>query len=263
MTFQRGRAAQNDTSFERTAEFLRRGLESIADSVRPVDGGCVVLTPSLPRVWSLNQLRLSMPIPWTRVLELAEDHLATVPFRHLVADGDQIGRALEQPLRREGFRVDREVVMAAADKPRKHAHSAPVIEPDEQAMRAVERRWFEEDGRVPHPDIEQLLEAARREQRVWRERHFGIAGDDGAVVAITKLRSEGDTAQVEDVYTAPEWRGRGFASTLVGHALRVARQQGDELVFIVADDQDWPKHLYARLGFIPVGRRWAFHKQLG
>ena len=33
---------------------------------------------------------------------------------------------------------------------------------------------------------------------------------------------------------------------------------GHELIFIVADDDDWPKDLYARLGFDPIGRAWAF-----
>jgi hypothetical protein len=33
-----------------------------------------------------------------------------------------------------------------------------------------------------------------------------------------------------------------------------------ELLFIVADDNDWPKDLYARLGFEPVGRTRAFHR---
>ena len=33
------------------------------------------------------------------------------------------------------------------------------------------------------------------------------------------LSSAGRTAQVEDVYTVPEGRGRGFASALVGRAV--------------------------------------------
>jgi hypothetical protein len=29
-------------------------------------------------------------------------------------------------------------------------------------------------------------------------------------------------------------------------------------VFLVADDADWPKDLYVRLGFDPVSRFWSF-----
>ena len=31
----------------------------------------------------------------------------------------------------------------------------------------------------------------------------------------------------------------------------------------MADDNDWPKQLYARLGFEPVGRAWVFHRGPG
>jgi predicted GNAT family acetyltransferase len=257
------RAASSEDAFERTAEFLRRGLESIADSVQPIDGGWLVLTPSLPQVWNLNHIRLVAPMDYKAALERADEHLAALRFRHLVADSDPLGQALVEPLRREGFGAEREVVMAATGGPQKRVRRAPVIEPDEHAMATIERRWYGEDGRVAAEAVEHLLEAAKREQRAWHERHFGIVGDDGNLAAITKLRSDGRTAQVEDVYTASEARGRGFASTLVSHALDRARQGGHDFAFIVADDFDWPKHLYARLGFEPVGRRWVFHKDLG
>ena len=38
---------------------------------------------------------------------------------------------------------------------------------------------------------------------------------------------------------------------------------GTELVFIVADDDDWPKDLYGRLGFEPIGRAWVVHRARG
>jgi hypothetical protein len=41
-------------------------------------------------------------------------------------------------------------------------------------------------------------------------------------------------------------------------AVDAALAMGHELIFIVADEDDWPKDLYARLGFDPVGRAWAF-----
>ena len=30
-----------------------------------------------------------------------------------------------------------------------------------------------------------------------------------------------------------------------------------ELVFIVGDEDDWPKDLYVRMGFRPIGRTWT------
>jgi predicted GNAT family acetyltransferase len=74
------------------------------------------------------------------------------------------------------------------------------------------------------------------------------------------LYSDGTVAQVEDVYTVPEERNRGHARKLVTKATEVARASGHELVFIVADADDWPQHLYRRIGFAPIGRTWALHR---
>jgi predicted N-acetyltransferase YhbS len=41
-------------------------------------------------------------------------------------------------------------------------------------------------------------------------------------------------------------------------AVEEARRAGADLVFLVADDKDWPKQLYARLGFEPVGLAYKF-----
>ena len=32
------------------------------------------------------------------------------------------------------------------------------------------------------------------------------------------------------------------------------------MIFLIADDADWPKELYAKLGFDPIGRFWQFTK---
>ena len=37
-----------------------------------------------------------------------------------------------------------------------------------------------------------------------------------------------------------------------------ARRAGAELVFLVADDEDWPKELYRKLGFDDLGRVYEF-----
>ncbi len=61
----------------------------------------------------------------------------------------------------------------------------------------------------------------------------------------------------------PEARGRGFARSLVGHAAALARAEAHQLIFIVADEDDWPKHLYGRVGFEPIGRTKLFHRDIG
>jgi hypothetical protein len=37
-----------------------------------------------------------------------------------------------------------------------------------------------------------------------------------------------------------------------------SREDEHDLTFLLAEEDDWPKELYRRLGFEPVGRIWDF-----
>jgi ribosomal protein S18 acetylase RimI-like enzyme len=76
---------------------------------------------------------------------------------------------------------------------------------------------------------------------------------DGVVASYTDLYQDGADAQVEDVGTLPEHRGRGYATAVVLAAIAAARADGAEFVFLVADLDDWPKELYRKLGFDELG----------
>jgi ribosomal protein S18 acetylase RimI-like enzyme len=60
------------------------------------------------------------------------------------------------------------------------------------------------------------------------------------------------------VGTLESHRGRGYARALILHAAAEARRAGAKLVFLVADDEDWPKELYRRLGFDELGLVYEF-----
>ncbi len=66
---------------------------------------------------------------------------------------------------------------------------------------------------------------------------------------------------VEDLFVRPEWRRRGVAVALIAHCVDDARARGADGVIIGSDPDDWPKQLYARLGFVPwwVQRWWRTH----
>jgi ribosomal protein S18 acetylase RimI-like enzyme len=80
-------------------------------------------------------------------------------------------------------------------------------------------------------------------------------------MAYCKLWRRGGVAQVEDVVVLPAARGRGFGRAVVTAAIAAARTMELELLFIVADDDDWPKELYAKLGFQHVGRLRIFDRR--
>ena len=58
----------------------------------------------------------------------------------------------------------------------------------------------------------------------------------------------------------PAHRRRGLARAVVRAALRSALGAGHDLVFLVADEADWPKELYREIGFEPLGVTRAFHR---
>jgi predicted GNAT family acetyltransferase len=243
---------------------MRRGLELTADELHTIDGaGIAILTPSVPRAWPINQLRLTAPVTFSQALELAERHLSALPYRHVFVEHEPTGRRLADAFAEAGWRVDRELLMALAREPEDPTPAAAAItHGDERRTALLMARWHgEEHPDAPAEELRQVAEFVAREGRAWNEQQFVIAEPEGEPMALTKLRRDGRIAQVEDVYTVPEARGRGFARTLVHHAVTEARRTGHEIVFIVADDQDWPKHLYGRIGFDPIGRMYSFHRQ--
>src|SRR4051794_34216237 len=87
------------------------------------------------------------------------------------------------------------------------------------------------------------------------ERCFAVLDDDGAAKAWAKLWLRDGVAQIEDVVCLHEHRGHGYGRDVVAAATRAALDDVPQLLFIVADDEDWPKALYGRLGYAPIGRR--------
>ena len=80
-----------------------------------------------------------------------------------------------------------------------------------------------------------------------------VASLDGADVGMFSAMAGVDgMGLVEDLFVVPEARGRGIAQALIGHCVDDARSRGARDVIIGSDPNDWPKRLYARLGFRPV-----------
>jgi predicted GNAT family acetyltransferase len=105
--------------------------------------------------------------------------------------------------------------------------------------------------------VEQLVGMRAALARGVERSRFFVGTADGVDAAVTTLYSDGVTAQVEDVATLRDYRGRGLARATVSAAIDAALEMDHELVFIVANDEDWPKDLYGRLGFDPIGRAWT------
>jgi GNAT superfamily N-acetyltransferase len=249
-------------SFGRALAFQRGTLQLIADEVTALPEGWVIRTPSLPLVWSLNQVRVAGPIDAGDAIALVDRYFGDFPYRQLTVEHDATGARLEGELAGQGWRIGCEMTMRLAHGPDREVDTSTVFDAPPTDVVGLMRRWMREDS-AHQPTAQEERELARSWQLEWRARNarlLGIRGRSGQLAAITLLYSDGVVAQVEDVYTVPEQRGRGFARALVSRATRLASDAGHELTFIVADDRGWPKELYGRLGFEPVGRSWSFHR---
>jgi RimJ/RimL family protein N-acetyltransferase/predicted GNAT family acetyltransferase len=99
----------------------------------------------------------------------------------------------------------------------------------------------------------QLNEAKRHVAAAVPTRFFAAIVDDRAA-GWCELRTRDGVAQIEDVEVLAEHRGQGLGRAVVQHALIQARRSAD-VVFLEALADDWPRELYAKLGFVSVDRR--------
>jgi len=148
--------------------------------------------------------------------------------------------------------VRRHLLMAQLREPEREGDLSRVEEVAEQELRAARERVVEGQPWAEPEVMAQLFAGKHRIAERVRTRFFAIKVD-GEVVSYTDLYQAGADAQIEDVGTLPEHRGRGHATAVVLAAVQAAREEGAEFVFLVADLEDWPKELYRRLGFDELG----------
>lgn len=241
---------------------LRRTIARLA-AVAEVDVGWAARSQELPLVHTLNQVHVTSSAAAEEVASRAEAHQAGLPYRHLVVEDPSTASALAGAL--GGWRTGREVLMSLGTHDTRPAarvaDAVPIEELSEEESSALMARWVSEAGLASTPGIAAQLDTYQRcEGLLWHERRLGVRDASGEPVALTKLRSDGaGTAWVEDVYTVPAARGLGYGRALVSAAVDRALATDHGLTFIVADDEDWPKDLYAAVGFRPVARTWTFH----
>jgi GNAT superfamily N-acetyltransferase len=244
---------------------LHDTLAGVVDELVPIDAGFVGRTRSLPHLWTVNQVNITGGASVDELVALGEEHQADLAFRHVVVDDEAVGRALAAPLSEMGWQVGRMLHMVLGPQaPARRVETAGVVELGEEEMVDLMRLWLVEERRAePVEVLDQVAEYNLREGRLWNEVRLGVRDGAGVPVALTKLRIRAGVAWVEDVYTIPDARGRGHGRALVTRAVELARAASTQLTFIIADDDDWPRHLYASIGFSPVGVTRTFHLDLG
>jgi ribosomal protein S18 acetylase RimI-like enzyme len=231
-----------------------------ATRTEPFRWGTAIFQSQVPRVYDQNLLRVERGFDEidARGLESEADRLqrpAGLAHRKVLVPDADAGRRLWPEFVDLSWRRARNVVMAhrggLPDEPRH-----PVREVRPRDLRQARTRAFAEDlGSTAAEQVATSLELIA--DAVAAARGFAVVMD-GQVAAWCVLYEEDGIGEIDDVVTAMAFRRRGFARAVVSAATRASLESGNELTFLLADDEDWPKELYARLGFEPIGFRFEF-----
>ncbi|MEA2447640.1 MAG: hypothetical protein QOK47_1277 [Actinomycetota bacterium] len=253
-----------EPDLKRIRRFLRHHQDASATRTQGWRWGTACSHEGLPRVYDLNFLRLEENDPAITVDALiaeADRVQERLGHREIWVEDEQLALELEPGFKDAGWKVNRHVIMA---------HKRPLDrDPDTSEVETVEEKqvwpsraeflrtyeWCRDD---------ELVAQMHGAYRIWLSAGNGrdlAIQRDGRPVSFAMLWSQGDTAQIEDVATLEAYRNQGMSRTVIAKALELARADGSDLVFLVADDEDWPKQLYEKLGFDPVGRLYYFVKE--
>jgi RimJ/RimL family protein N-acetyltransferase/GNAT superfamily N-acetyltransferase len=239
---------------DRIHDFRRRLQESVAE--RRVDSahGIGLFCDSLPIVYDVNYLRADRLAPAEELAEEADGLMERFWHRRVLTDAG--GGKLARRFSELGWTRSTHVIMGHRRPPDRSVDTSRVRE---VSLDELEEAHTHVTLAEPYGDTElarQLLEAKRRVTAAVPTRFFA-AFDGGALAAYCELRSDGTTAQIEDVNTIEAHRGKGLGRAVVTKAMAEGLA-GAGTLFIEALADDWPKDLYARLGFDVLDERHLF-----
>lgn len=229
--------------------------EALAERVEDVgDGMTAFIDTRIPLVWDSNFLVAeSGSVGAHRVAAKADEVFAELGMSHRAAVARHpadTGR-LATGLQKLGWEREDDVYQVLRR------------EPDRPPAVKVEQVSLEEAGPVNRTAImaedsatarvaEQIHLRDRRIGEIYRDRWF-VARHEGEAASACRLIQCDGIGQVEDVSTVERARGRGLARAVVLAATQASLDDGDEITFIIADANDWPRRLYERLGFDLLG----------
>jgi GNAT superfamily N-acetyltransferase len=251
------------TELARCLAFLRALDRRAAERTVPFHFGEAYFHSSLPRVWSRNYL-------------VAEDNLEEASAELLAAEADRIlggaglrhrkielhdgkiGSRLEPGFRGLGWGTECDLVMTARRAPDRGPDLSRAEEVGFDELAPIWAKGIREGPFGVNEEVVHQLVENKRVVMGAVETRFFAARVDGSIASYCDLYSDGRTGQIEAVMTLEPYRNQGLARATVSSALAASREAGNDLTFLLAQQDDWPQELYRKLGFDEIGCIYDF-----
>ncbi len=219
-----------------------------------------VMTDDLPDIYDLNLAVVTAPVS-PQVLLRSVDKVAEAAgwtHRRIEIDDVAVADRLRTPLLAAGLTEQRFVTMMLdAVPPTPAAKQSAVVDIGAQLdlARAVtaEQPWADGD-RI----LDQFAERERRLAGVAGGR--AVIAPPDAPVSRCLLLTDGRLFEIDALVTLEAHRAQGWSRAVVQGAIDHCRALDAEHIVLVADDDDWPKAWYRRLGFREIGHSFAFQR---
>ena len=249
----------------RALDFMSWFENSCAERVVPWRWGVTLFHSEFPKLYMLNFVRVEGTPTDLNFDELVAEADALHgeaghAHRDVVIEDARLGAALAPAFQKSGWEVSTLLLMAYRGGRRLPEAGRDVRELTSDELRAFRAHSYSVGPSAKNPEtVRQMVDKDALLARAGGARFFG-AVVDGQTVCSADLYSDGATAQIESVLTLESFRKRGLGRAVVAEAIRAALDSGHDFVFLLADDEDWPKELYARMGFEPLGWCYDFLK---
>jgi GNAT superfamily N-acetyltransferase len=207
-------------------------------------------------------LQLEATLDADAVERLADELLEGLGHRRVVVEDEAHATRLEPALTARGWAAERLLLLARdGGQP---PPDAPFLaeEVPYGHVRALRAEWLRSEPWANGEElVRQVLEADGLLFTATRTRAFA-AFEAGRPLSYALLLLDGRDGMLEDVYTTPEARGRGLATSVIAAVLHAARGERCEAVFVPTEHDGRARALYERLGFAPAAvvhrfQRWV------
>jgi GNAT superfamily N-acetyltransferase len=231
------------------------------------DGATLVRNRTLPNRYDANHvahIHAETPQEIDALLARIEREFEGYTHRALYLDSLTPPQFIARLVLDGGYRVNEGLLMLlegelqAAPRP---ADIRPVEDESQwQALFEMEAMWastYPPESRTPLEQNYQNIRSKTPPVRWW------LAYVDGVPRAFfNSWEGINGIGQVEDLFTHPDFRHQGLATSLLAHCVADARAHGAGPVIIGSDPDDTPKHMYASMGWRPLVVTRHFVKRL-